>query len=109
MTSLRPITCYPWCTDQDGHPGQTHTDDQWCRPAETVIPLAFYPSEEELDGTFEAERATVYGRAFHDGRRSQIVIDRGDHEVLRLTAAEAQQLAGALVSTLTVLDDGGAS
>jgi hypothetical protein len=34
-----PVECAPWCRHGDGHPNETHPDDQWCQSEESRAKL----------------------------------------------------------------------
>ena len=99
-----PIECAPWCRDGDGHPRETHAVDQVCRGEFRTIT----PNFGVVNGyqtAFEVSACRGFGRKaavnFHLDLPG-IDID----EDFDISAADARDLAAALIATANEIDGG---
>jgi hypothetical protein len=118
MTSVEipPIECALWCKDGHGHTEQLMRGDQTCWGPDHYVEA----STEELHAEYSSrtgERAlwpTRGGACAYRGFNQRPVVyvhvevpTRGTDESVRLTAAEARELAGYLVEVAEVIEHAG--
>lgn len=97
LNPLPPVTCYPWCTYQDGHAKALHHEDQWCGTPIHEVQTLMYPSIEQSDGSFSAAVVTVYGMSYHHGRASTVHIGLNDDQGFDITIEEARKVAAVII------------
>lgn len=97
---LPPVTCYAFCTDQDGHPGQFHTSDQTCYGPMRRIPTVMYPPVETSRGQYEQNLFGVYLAAPNNGEQPSIHVSIGENAGVVMSLDEALAVAHAIVASL---------
>ena len=101
--TLPPVTCFPWCTDGNGHGRDVLPEDQTCFSGLVQIPGSLLrPNPEDTDG--EPEYVCVYGEGWaNDALPPQIHIGQSESAGLELTLDEAAQVARAILETIATI------
>lgn len=98
--TLPTVTCTPWCSDGDGHPGQHDVADQWCGSESVRVPLSLYPTAGDAHITQDGRQAEpdfVSVCALRVPEEPvEIVLSRRLDRGIRLTPDEGQDLVKAL-------------
>lgn len=100
---LPPVTCWPFCTYGDGHPGSFHHEDQACYSKDRRTTATLYPPQEYFSATgtrWEPEFLAVYAMGTHDGTPNRVVVRVGDADGIDMTAAEARMIASFLFAAI---------
>lgn len=104
---MPPVTCHAFCTYQDGHPGQFHTEDQVCYSSNHRIPTVMHPPLEVERGRYEQNYFAIYLAARHNGEQPSIHVSVGEDAGLVMSLDEALAVAQAIVASLDEATEAG--
>lgn len=99
MRVMPPVTCYAFCTEQDGHPGLFHTEDQTCYSTHSRVPTVMYPPR-KVGSNYEQEFFAIYLEALHNGEQPMIQVEVQDRVVIVMSLDEALAVTQAIVGLL---------
>ncbi|PQP38798.1 DUF6907 domain-containing protein [Mycolicibacterium austroafricanum] len=117
-TAAETVHCEPWCVDGDGHQREHYRRDQWCQGE--IIKVVFgledlAPALPIATVDLSEPGISVYPRrdwhglpyvalnVYREHSNEFLAIDTD----LRVTAAEARELAAALVDVANVIEEAG--
>jgi hypothetical protein len=102
---LPPVVCAPWCEDGDGHTDEGYRGDQTCWGPATYVDLSLEDITRDDHGVYAQRIGAMAYRHWREAPCVYVHLDgielpanRGTlDDSLHLTAAEARQLASALL------------
>lgn len=96
-TTLPAVQCTPWCRDGDGHTDAWHPGDQYCISESRQVALTRQPLIEGYgEGLQMLDFLSVGSIREHDARNAFIDLSHGDSVGVKLSPAEALELARVL-------------
>lgn len=94
---LPVVACRAWCEYGDGHPGESHPDDQWCGSEPERVTLTREPLVEVDSDTWALDDMRAYVMQGKYEAEPRVHLGRGESHGVYLTPGEARALGEALV------------